>query len=47
MNWTKEAERLDSTYTREKTKYMTNFKSDETTVIENDVIEKVDRYKYL
>ena len=30
-----------------KTKYMTNFKSDETIVIENDVIEKVDRYKYL
>ena len=30
-----------------KTKYMTNFKSDETIVIENDIIEKVDRYKYL
>ena len=30
-----------------KTKYMTNFQSDETIVVENDVIEKVDRYKYL
>ena len=39
--------RLDSAYTREKTKSMTNFQSDETIVIENDVIEKVDRYKYL
>ena len=26
---------------------MTNFQSDETIMIENDVIEKVDRYKYL
>ena len=26
---------------------MTNFKSDKTIVIENDIIEKVDRYKYL
>ena len=30
-----------------KTKYMTNFQSDEVIVVENEVIEKVDRYKYL
>ena len=30
-----------------KTKYTTKFKSDEAIVIENDVIENVDRYKYL
>ena len=28
-----------------KTKYMTNFQSDDTIVIENEIIEKVDRYK--
>ena len=30
-----------------KTKYMTNFQSDEIITVENDTIEKVDRYKYL
>ena len=30
-----------------KTKYMTNFQSDETIEIENETIEKVDKYKYL
>ena len=30
-----------------KTKCMTNFQSDETIEIDNQTIEKVDRYKYL
>ena len=30
-----------------KTKYMTNYQTDETIVIENEIIEKVDQYKHL
>ena len=43
----KESKKIGLKIHKGKTKYMTNFQSDETIEIENETIEKVDRYNYL
>ena len=43
----KESKKIGFTIHKGKTKYMTNFQSTETMEIDNETIEKVDRYKYL
>ena len=43
----KESNKIGLKIHKGKTKYMTNFQSNETITVDNETIEKVDRYKYL